>query len=1393
MQVRDLQGLLAQRDETLKSVSLEKSRLELEAEGYTQRIKTLDDNEQRYKDENWSLETQTHELMAAAKEATNREEKLLVTLNATNAEKSKAERELDELRQTNGKLLEDHKATKKAFDTENVSLRRNLTLAEGNLETLQRKVEEITSQNQELARAVAGRYRNDASEPTRDTASESEDFVTGDTSPEHSPPPSPSKATPRHGMLESETLKSSLHHAHRMIQNLKSNIHREKTEKMELKRMLQDARDDLERSRGEGGPNSGHKRQKTKPQDLFKKPARPGMLGAGRNSRTDVSLEEADWEEHDGQHSPSQAAASRSLQPIQAARSGHPTDVSDAYQTANETEDAFETANEKDTTTDAFETGAESMAGDSSEEQLTETEDMVRGGTVRGKRPSPLLNNGRPPSFVSTASTSADEEEEVKTPSQAQAPRYKLRIGRGGTLRRSIRSGSLEPSGSNQSSVRNSPASFGGSQSPQVQGGQSLFAELGDFNADSDHESVSTPGGVSTVSRNFSSASRPSTASRPTTARPPVPEIQYVPMPRPEMIDSGMMTESWEPSPTPQTPVNAVPPTIVPLSEAMQEKVEPEDVKGLGMNIPADSPRGPSMSNAETQYTPKRATMISTQTSPVAQTPPRPDWSQPTANFAASIPTMESSVQTSPRPVVYTPERSARRRSSARSVRSVQAPSIPVQLGFSSIQTQETTPVEPAPATPRQLRTTESPLTKTRSRTDTAEAQTPEKNRVEEPPARGILGSVFGRNKNKAAKTTEIYEDETRSPSGGAPPADNDEFMDNNSLPISQQQAEFNSNTTSAVTSAGSPKADQGSQTILSSQQIDQVLEERSNRSLPPAIEVGEPLQASDSPSKDPTLPTTPRSGRTRVIPQGIDMPYDRSLASSMPPPKRPSSASSTRRNPGHPPLPPDHKQVIAAVASKQPSDNSTGTMGPPLTPASAYRVNSQRPTTPSVQPPNRTVAQMQSPTSKDGTTPKAGRARSQISRRSSISSFASEIDERFQINAAGLPIPQGVEPGTDPRMIQAITQTMIGEFLWKYTRKPGRGEMSSTRHRRYFWVHPYTRTLYWSDQDPQSAGRSQLHAKSVAIEAVRVVTDDNPFPPGLHRKSLEIHTPGRKVKITAATGQRHETWFNALSYLLLRTANEANGEGAISENPQDLTAEDVDEFNPSNASYDRSQSRTGASRLSLSSYNSRGTRNTAYRNTGTITTQTPTLMPPPRNSTSSRRTSEQPGSMRRISNIFRPTSYSSKRSVSRHSQRGRDGASDRESDIYNASVVRDSAEDLRMVIERQEQDADRLENVRACCDGESPLVIKFNSCQIGKKADINTRKTRRRLPRQTRPSRLLRQTALAPLNLTTLNVHTQGVYPPTLRIFPMSTNPNLSSHPEHIKAFACGQNEPCI
>jgi hypothetical protein len=284
-----------------------------------------------------------------------------------------------------------------------------------------------------------------------------------------------------------------------------------------------------------------------------------------------------------------------------------------------------------------------------------------------------------------------------------------------------------------------------------------------------------------------------------------------------------------------------------------------------------------------------------------------------------------------------------------------------------------------------------------------------------------------------------------------------------------------------------------------------------------------------------------------------------------------------------------------------------------------------------------------------------------------------------------------GFGPNTDPRMIQAITQTMIGEYLWKYTRKAGRGDMSENRHRRYFWVHPYTRTLYWSDRDPSAAGRSALKAKSVPIEAVRVVTDDNPMPPGLHRKSLIVISPGRAVKFTCTTGQRHETWFNALSYLLLRTNDE--GQNDAEEMVGNLTQADVDEFNPQVGRERVTAGNRPVAPQSLSSYNSRTTRNSPALD---MSMEIPTLTPTPGKSSAPQRPSI--GTLGRLSGYWKNSQVLS---GTFSSFRGRTTSGQAGNSIYEASEVHDSAEDVREMIERQDREADRLENVRACCDGK--------------------------------------------------------------------------------------------
>lgn len=361
----------------------------------------------------------------------------------------------------------------------------------------------------------------------------------------------------------------------------------------------------------------------------------------------------------------------------------------------------------------------------------------------------------------------------------------------------------------------------------------------------------------------------------------------------------------------------------------------------------------------------------------------------------------------------------------------------------------------------------------------------------------------------------------------------------------------------------------------------------------------------------------------------------------------------------------------------------SPALMGPPLAPASAYKTNApQRPRTP-----NESNGYVNS--TKTTSSRAKGRRESQVSRRSSVSSFASEIDERFNghPNAAGF--PYGYPAGTDARMIQAITQTMIGEFLWKYTRKAVSGDISNTRHRRYFWVHPYTRTLYWSEHDPQTAGKTETRTKSVPIEAVRVVADDNPYPPGLHCRSLEVVSPGRRIRFTATTSQRHETWFNALSYLLLRNPSE---EG---EEDNNVTLEDIDEFNPGFRS--RSQQ---TARMSISSSQSRTLRNPpkqraasamSVRNNNNNNTLTPGRVSPALSTPSQYSDQVRHSSTSRLSTILNSTI---KGSLNRRGP-GYAGPSLHDGSIHD----HDSEEDLRHMMERQEQN-DRLENVRACCDG---------------------------------------------------------------------------------------------
>ncbi|KAJ4293999.1 hypothetical protein N0V90_007688 [Kalmusia sp. IMI 367209] len=1557
-QLKDLQAVLLEKDEALKASNLDRSQLEIEVEGLSQRLRTLDESESRLKDVNWNLETQVRDFETQSKAATDKEHRLNHNLSLARSEKATLEREFEELKQLYAKISDDHALKTKQHETELSGLRRNVSMGETERGALQRKMEELATQNHELARAVQHRIRAEEQASGEDTSPD-EGADGGDTmTPEHSPPPSPTKATPRHGQLESETLKHSLHHAHRMIQQLKNNIHREKTEKIELKRMLQDARDELESSRSAvNGPGSASKRRKND-KDVFKKPARPDRLGALRSGSQEVVLDDDEWEEHDGVPS-TPSKAPRQVDVVPGAfpsgfSSAAETSANEGFETANETSDAaFETANERDgttTETDAFQTGAETLDGDSSDD-LTETEaGPSTSGTVR-QRPSSLARSHRD-SYESTASTSGDEWDnlEMRTPVQPQHPRYRIKV-RQSAHRRSTPRASQEIFPDTPPAARDSPSSFvidSNNNTPAQ--GKSLFAEL-DALSGGESEDGSVADGTPSRSSVLSPDSSPETFRKSALGRSP---LQSVILSKPPMVDSGMMTETWIPPQSMEPsnisfismqhtePQSAQAPSFT-LSSLATQGTEPESAPLPSFGLSTHVTQGTVPQSAPIPFL-RLSTMAAQGTEPRSALPahlqlsslseqdtapqhvPSPPLSistvsaQDTLPHSPLVPSLDMSTVHSQGTVPQAPLRPSLQMSSfatqgTEPMSPVLARAIPPMLGVSSIAGQTTEPVEsrsssgsyaapslassistqvtepiegtldtlkaaPIEDEPQKISLSMSSLSSQTSiprdvsqlpplnrsglfsqvtapvelprvspaqlslvssqATEPVEAQRPALSQIAsisyqatEPIASSAptssLSSVSQQYTEPAAatlspsqfssvshQTTEpisipastlshhwslvtdpvqlprpappqlsIVSHQTTSPSDPperapweigtiaaqqtqpidprTPPQPQHRFSDvtilqdtqpesptlpaflpspsrpstANRIPaatisistivsqetepdapsrpqtahrtplipvfISPSGAQVEALQTQQPESGGGraplepissnvrnkrgaedgypfPKqykgatSDEGTQTMVSADQIDRLLLARTQRHSGTIAAAG--VEKNMSPPASPGRRNSNEFGRT---------------------PRRPGSSSSIRSRGGDaPPLPADHKEVIAAAALKSPPPLATpttpgamGTMGPPIMPASAYK---NRPQTPSIK----TKAVPASPKT-GGTTPRPrypsqtrSGATSPVTRRSSVSSFTSEIDHRFNIPGGPTFSQSGLDPSmTDPRMIQAITQTMIGEFLWKYTRKAGREAMSETRHRRFFWVHPYTRTLYWSEQDPQTAGRAQLKAKSVAIEGVHEVSDDNPLPPGLHQKSLVVTTPGRTIKFTATTSQRHETWFNALAYLLKRTENGDEGQPAEANEIQS-------EFN---AGYRSSSRQTGRSRASYSTYNTRRTSSPHHA-------QIPTL----RQSTvsSPRPVSTEPGQSSvgsRFSSMLRSSSAMRGSLSSRFSK-----TSAQEAVTYDEP--NNSAADLsRELVESNARDADRLAmlDVRACCDGRF-MVLSFGN-----------------------------------------------------------------------------------
>ncbi|KAI1140312.1 hypothetical protein F5Y05DRAFT_377947 [Hypoxylon sp. FL0543] len=127
--------------------------------------------------------------------------------------------------------------------------------------------------------------------------------------------------------------------------------------------------------------------------------------------------------------------------------------------------------------------------------------------------------------------------------------------------------------------------------------------------------------------------------------------------------------------------------------------------------------------------------------------------------------------------------------------------------------------------------------------------------------------------------------------------------------------------------------------------------------------------------------------------------------------------------------------------------------------------------------------------------------------------------------------------------VVDAIAQTMVGEWMFKYVRRRKSFGMAETteensndRHKRWVWLAPYERAILWSSKQPASGNALMgKPGRKLTIQSVLDVKDDNPPPKGttqIFNRSILILTPQRALKFTATTAERHYLWLQSLSFL---------------------------------------------------------------------------------------------------------------------------------------------------------------------------------------------------------------------------------------------------------------------
>lgn len=938
------------------------------------------------KEENWNVHLRNQDLQsqvnATSTEASKLQAENMRLLGQTTALTSAVE----SLKQKNTELSSKLSESKTKHDTEMSSIRRAQAGLQRERSDLQRHLDELKSELQTRPEQTFESW--DDNQDLDDVIDEEQIRTPVNLSPTLTPQLSPIKNTPsRNAPLELETTKSSLHHAHRMVNNLRNTLHREKTEKLELKRLLAAAQDEVEQLRHKA---SGAKRAGKRPQV---KRSTVEMLGSSRRPHHEITMEDdpnfvhVDWNDEAGS-------------------------TSAAYVTANEDEEsdvAFITAAETTdgTDTDAYRTGIESPLDSEDDGQLTETE------SESSRQPSshmPDLGYIRDIS-PGIAFTSDEEDSPIRMPTLLRNKRSVARTDSG----RRIASSQFDPppqplfqelmEGGGSSvvnspiSVLDSPTSSHGTAVPlspllvqrhsvQLVDVAVQCEDLLDLTLQNEASSAEDNEQEKPEYHDVNTQCDPIPDPQPIIVESP-PVVIYKDPPKPEMVDESVQSD---PIPEPEPIIIHAPPVVI---YKEREPTPSNDSEVQTDHDPHSDGEGSSV---------------------IAS-----DLDRPVGEEEKAV-TAEIGIQSDPVPL---PE--------------------PIVIQSDPII------IEAEPVI----------ITKyvERQKPESAEAWTQSDPMIEPEP-------------------TIVYVDRQK-PESLEMGSQHDPALGPKSIPLPSEASLATPTITDIADSTQSqvqPVAhfDKDIQTLISIPLLDSYqFDGQSVRPKTPNLTLSEqPAMATSSRVLDsPTALATPRTFKSsstdwEVRPQSplkeiTNAPPSRGLSMS------PSKGSMRYQ------LSDAHSTFSSRAGSVR--RYNTILERPTLQPSPRSTVTRSR-----ISSPTKRHEAIFSSHSRGNTS--IGSRRTGVSRRTSFSSFESEVDNRFGLNRERTEeIGEGqYATSTDPRVIQAITHTMIGEYLHKYTRDQlKRSKISENRHRRFFWIHPYTKTLYWSSSDPAGSNESNRNTRS--------------------------------------------------------------------------------------------------------------------------------------------------------------------------------------------------------------------------------------------------------------------------------------------------------------------------